>query len=164
LPETITVLVIVVENRYHRGMSTWSLEVQERLRQAGYRNGAARTALVDLLDTQACCASAADLHEAVRKRGRNVGLASVYRVLDSLLESGLVQRVDVGDGVARYEPVRTSGEHHHHLVCTGCGKVEAFTDRSLERAIHRVEETSGYAVDTHDVVLHGACADCQPAA
>ena len=145
-------------------MSGWASEVQQRLRTAGYRNGAARTALVDLLDTQACCASAADLHDTLRERGRNVGLASVYRVLDSLLESGLVQRVDVGDGVARYEPVRTSEEHHHHLVCTGCGKVEAFTDPGLERAIHRVEETSGYAVDTHDVVLHGACADCQPAA
>jgi Fur family ferric uptake transcriptional regulator len=145
-------------------MSGWASEVQQRLRTAGYRNGAARTALVDLLDTQACCASAADLHDTLRERGRNVGLASVYRVLDSLLESGLVQRVDVGDGVARYEPVRTSEEHHHHLVCTGCGKVEAFTDPGLERAIHRVEETSGYAVDTHDVVLHGACADCQPPA
>jgi Fur family ferric uptake transcriptional regulator len=147
-----------------KNMSGWASEVQQRLRTAGYRNGAARTALVDLLDTQACCASAADLHDTLRERGRNVGLASVYRVLDSLLESGLVQRVDVGDGVARYEPVRTSEEHHHHLVCTGCGKVEAFTDPGLERAIHRVEETSGYAVDTHDVVLHGACADCQPAA
>jgi Fur family ferric uptake transcriptional regulator len=145
-------------------MTGWASEVQERLRTAGYRNGAARTALVDLLDTQTCCASAADLHDTLRERGRNVGLASVYRVLDSLLESGLVQRVDVGDGVARYEPVRTSEEHHHHLVCTGCGKVEAFTDPGLERAIHRVEETSGYAVDTHDVVLHGACADCQPPA
>ena len=143
-------------------MSIWASEVQHRLRQAGYRNGTARTALVGLLDTQACCASASDLHETLRQRGRNVGLASVYRVLESLLESGLVQRVDVGDGVARYEPVRTSEEHHHHLVCTGCGKVEAFTDPGLERAIHRVEETSGYAVDTHDVVLHGACADCQP--
>ena len=109
-------------------MSVWASEVQQRLRTAGYRNGAARTALVDLLDTQTCCASAADLHDTLRERGRNVGLASVYRVLDSLLESGLVQRVDVGDGVARYEPVRTSEEHHHHLVCTGCGKVEAFTD------------------------------------
>jgi Fur family transcriptional regulator, ferric uptake regulator len=144
-------------------MSGWASEVQQRLRTAGYRNGAARTALVDLLDTQTCCASAADLHDTLRQRGRNVGLASVYRVLDSLLESGLVQRVDVGDGVARYEPVRAAEEHHHHLVCTGCGKVEAFTDPGLERAIHRVEETSGYAVDTHDVVLHGACADCQPA-
>ena len=143
-------------------MSAWSSEVQQRLRTAGYRNGAARTALVELLDTQTCCASAADLHDTLRERGRNVGLASVYRVIDSLLESGLVQRVDVGDGVARYEPVRTAEEHHHHLVCTGCGKVEAFADPGLERAIHRVEETSGYAVDTHDVVLHGACADCQP--
>ncbi len=142
-------------------MTVWKLEVQDRLRAAGYRNGAARVALVDLLDTQTCCASAAGLHETLRAQGRNVGLASVYRVLDSLLAAGLVQRVDVGDGIARYEPVRTSAEHHHHLVCTGCGTVEAFTDPGLERAIHRVEETSGYAVDKHDVVLHGACANCR---
>ena len=142
-------------------MSAWSIEVQLRLRAAGHRNGAARSALVELLDTQDCCASAAALHETLQSRGRNIGLASVYRVLDSLLESGLVQRVDVGDGIARYEPVREHDGHHHHLVCTGCGKVEAFSDAGLERAIHRVEASSGYAVDTHDVVLHGACTACR---
>lgn len=140
---------------------TWSSEVQRRLQASGHRKGAARTALVELLDTQECCASAAALHEALVARGRNVGLASVYRILESLLEAGLVQRVDVGDGIARYEPVRGAREHHHHLVCTGCGKVEAFADPELERAIHRVEASSGYAVDTHDVVLHGACSGCR---
>jgi Fur family transcriptional regulator, ferric uptake regulator len=152
---------MVVENRYHRAVSSWPTEVQSRLRAAGYRNGAARTALIDLLDTQACCASASALHETLLAGGRSIGLASVYRVLDSLLESGLVQRIDVGDGVARYEPVRSEGGHHHHLVCTGCGKVEAFSDAGLEQAIHRVEASSGYAVDTHDVVLHGSCAGCR---
>jgi Fur family ferric uptake transcriptional regulator len=144
-------------------MTPWATNVHHRLQAAGHRRGAARTALVELLDTQECCSSAAALHEALEARGKNVGLASVYRVLESLLEAGLVQRVDVGDGIARYEPVRGAGEHHHHLVCTDCGKVEAFADPELERAIHRVEATSGYAVDTHDVVLHGSCAGCRAA-
>jgi Fur family ferric uptake transcriptional regulator len=137
-------------------MTHWSEDAHERLRAAGYRSGAARAAVIDLLEGEDCCVSAADVHTSLETR---VGLASVYRVLESLHEVGSVRRVDVGDGVARYEPVREA--HHHHLVCTECGKVEAFDDPELERAIRRVEAKSGYAVETHDVVLQGACDDCR---
>jgi Fur family transcriptional regulator, ferric uptake regulator len=137
-------------------MTSWSNEANERLRAAGYRSGAARAAVIHLLEGEDCCVSASDVHHSLRA---GVGLASVYRVLESLHEVGSVRRVDVGDGVARYEPVRD--EHHHHLVCTACGKVEAFDDPELERAIRRVEAKSGYAVETHDVVLQGACDDCR---
>lgn len=136
----------------------WAEAALSRLREAGYRNGPARTAVIELLDREHCCVSAADVHGAL---GAQVGLASVYRVLESLLAVGLVRRVDVGDGIARYEPHRASGEHHHHLVCTECGKVEAFDDPALERAIRRVEAKSGYAVEQHDVVLQGACGSCR---
>jgi Fur family ferric uptake transcriptional regulator len=139
-----------------RLMDSWAAEANERLHAAGYRSGAARTAVIELLDGEDCCVSAADVHAALRRR---VGLASVYRVLESLHETGSVRRVDVGDGIARYEPLRV--DHHHHLVCTECGKVEAFDDPALERAIRRVEESSGYAVETHDVVLQGACDTCR---
>jgi Fur family transcriptional regulator, ferric uptake regulator len=136
----------------------WPTVARERLRGAGYRNGPARVAVIDLLDGEDCCVSAADVHHAL---GDRVGIASVYRVLESLSAVGVVRRVDVGDGIARYEPLRESGAHHHHLVCTECGKVEAFDDPELERAIRRVEAKSGYAVEQHDVVLQGACDDCR---
>jgi Fur family ferric uptake transcriptional regulator len=158
-PLTIPILVKVVENGYHLGMmKTWAEDAQHRLREAGYRNGPARVAVITLLDGENCCVSAAEVHEALNDR---VGLASVYRVLESLHAAGLVRRVDVGDGIARYEPLRVSGEHHHHLVCTECGKVEAFDDPALERAIRRVEAKSGYAVEQHEVVLQGACDTCK---
>jgi Fur family ferric uptake transcriptional regulator len=154
---TIPILVNVGENRYHLGVpKTWAEDAQNRLREAGYRNGPARVAVIGLLDSEGCCVSAADVHESLNER---VGLASVYRVLESLHAAGLVRRVDVG--IARYEPLRESGEHHHHLVCTECGKVEAFDDPALERAIRRVEAKSGYAVEQHDVVLQGACDTCR---
>ena len=137
-------------------MGAWSKDATERLRAAGYRSGAARTAVIALLEREHCCVSAADVHASLEHR---VGLASVYRVLESLHDVGSVRRVDVGDGVARYEPLRA--HHHHHLVCTECGKVEAFDDPALERAIRRVEAQSGYAVETHDVVLQGACNTCR---
>jgi Fur family ferric uptake transcriptional regulator len=139
-------------------MSTWDAQARDRLRGAGYRLGAARASIVDFLAGQQCCRSAQEIHDGLHG---GVGLASVYRVLDTLVEHGLVQRVDIGDGVARFEPHRGEHEHHHHLVCQGCGKVEAFADASLERAIHAVEEQSGYAVAAHDVVLRGACTDCR---
>ena len=70
------------------------------------------------------------------------------------------KRVEAGDGIARYEPAQADGEHHHHLVCRDCGKVEAFSDSRLERAIDRVAGGLGYSVEEHEVVLVGACADC----
>src|SRR5262249_1091703 len=85
---------------------------------------------------------------------------SVYRALEALAELRLVKRVDAGDGVARFEPATADGDHHHHLVCRDCGKVEAFSDSRLERAIDRVAGGLGYAVDEHEAVLVGACADC----
>jgi Fur family ferric uptake transcriptional regulator len=133
----------------------------DALQRKGLRNGGARRAVIELLAEQDCCLTAQEIFDGLRADGRRVGIASVYRVLELLSSEGLLQRIDLGSGIARFEPVRPGGEHHHHLVCDSCGKVEAFEDPGLERAIHRLEATSGYAVAGHDVVLHGACADCR---
>lgn len=137
----------------------WADETVRRLLAKGMRNGGARRAIIDLLAEQDCCLTAQEIFDQLRASGRRVGIASVYRVLDLLAAEGTVQRIELGSGTARYEPVSPTG-HHHHLVCDNCGRVEAFADHALERALSRVEERSGFAVAGHDVVLHGACADC----
>jgi Fur family ferric uptake transcriptional regulator len=138
----------------------WTTDAREALAAAGYRRGGARAAVVELLGRQNCCLSAQDIHDRLRRARRPVGIASVYRTLETLAELRLVKRVDAGDGIARYEPATAGGDHHHHLVCRDCGTVEAFSDSRLERAIDRVAGGLGYAVDEHEVVLVGACADC----
>ena len=140
-------------------MTRWADETVERLLAKGLRNGRARRAVIELLAGQNCCLTAQEIFDELRASGRRVGIASVYRILELLVAEGLVQRIDLGSGTARYEPLRPDG-HHHHLVCDSCGKVEAFEDPGLESALTRVEKRSGYAVAGHDVVLHGACADC----
>jgi Fur family ferric uptake transcriptional regulator len=140
-------------------MSRWADETVERLLAKGLRNGGARRAVIELLAEQNCCLTAQDIFDGLRASGRRVGIASIYRILELLTAEGAVQRIDLGSGTARYEPIQPGG-HHHHLVCDSCGKVEAFEDRALETALTRVEKQSGYAVAGHDVVLHGACADC----
>src|ERR671934_1096158 len=139
------------------GNSTWVEATIASLRSNGHRNGGARRTVVELLGRQACCLTAQEIFDRLRAEGRTVGIASVYRVLDLLGEKGLVQRIDVGAGIARYEPVLPGGEHHHHLVCEDCGKVEAFADEGLERVLRKVEGRTGYSVAAHDVVLRGAC-------
>jgi Fur family ferric uptake transcriptional regulator len=140
--------------------SDWTEQTLASLRGGGYRNGVARRAVVELLGRQDCCLTAQDIFDRLRAEGRQVGIASIYRVLDLLTDKGLLQRIDVGAGTARFEPVLASGEHHHHLVCEDCGTVEAFADDELERALHKVEGRTGYSIVGHDVVLRGACRDC----
>jgi Fur family transcriptional regulator, ferric uptake regulator len=138
----------------------WTTHALEVLDAAGYRSGGARRSIVELLGRQNCCLGAQEIFDRLRAARRPVGIATVYRTLDTLADLRLVKRIDAGDGIARYEPARPDGDHHHHLVCRDCGKVEAFADPRLERAIDRVAGGLGYAVEEHEVVLTGACADC----
>lgn len=141
--------------------TTWSERALVELRTAGYRRGGARARVIGYLDAQECCVAAQDIHQALHSSGERVGLATVYRVLDVLAATRLVQRVDLGDGVARFEPVHDSVEHHHHIVCDDCGRIEPFADQRLERVLRDVERSSGYDVAGHDIVLRGACSACR---
>ncbi|HEX7290265.1 MAG TPA: Fur family transcriptional regulator [Conexibacter sp.] len=140
---------------------TWREHTLATLAAAGHRRGGARNAVVELLERQTCALTAQEIDDRLRAQGRGVGRASVYRVLELLTELKLVQRIDVGQGVARYERHQPDGDHHHHLVCDRCGRIAPFEDPALEQAIERVSRSLSFAVDDHDVVLHGACGDCR---
>ncbi|MGH2963753.1 MAG: Fur family transcriptional regulator [Solirubrobacterales bacterium] len=141
----------------------WGTRAGRAMEGAGHRLGGARRAVVELLSRQECCLSAQEISDRLRFEGTGVGIASVYRTLDLLHGMGLVQRVDVGEGGQRYEPVIPGGEHHHHAVCESCGRVTAFEDPRLERAIERVSGRLEHSVRGHDVVLRGTCTRCDVA-
>jgi Fur family ferric uptake transcriptional regulator len=156
--------------RYDRGVSStavsasgsgWAQHASERLGAAGYRRGGARQAVIELLSVQSCALSAFEIEDAMRGGERPASRASVYRILDELERLKLVSKIEVGQGIVRYEPVHPGGDHHHHLVCDGCGEVTPFADADLERAIARVGRRVAFEVVEHDVVLHGACRACR---
>jgi Fur family ferric uptake transcriptional regulator len=130
-----------------------------RLEEAGYRSGAARREVVDLLAAEACAVTALEID----RRLDSVGRASVYRTLDQLERLHLVHRVEIGGDAAGYERVDPE-QHHHHLVCEECGRLSPFADPSLERAIEAVSRAAEFEVAAHDVVLRGRCPDCRAAA
>jgi Fur family ferric uptake transcriptional regulator len=141
----------------------WTELALEALGEAGHRRGGARHAVVERLAREDCCVTAQEIAERIRAEGERVGTASVYRALDLLHGFGLVQRVDVGVGGIRYEAVIPGGEHHHHVVCDSCGRISAFEDSGLERAIGRLSDRLDHRVSAHEVVIHGECARCERA-
>lgn len=138
----------------------WTEQALARLADAGYRRGGARRELLTLMGEQRCALTALEMEQALADGGRRVSRASIYRILEELDKIGVVQRVDVGGAMSRFEPVRSGSGHHHHLLCDSCGRLEPFSDEGLERAIARVSERVPLAVSEHEVVLHGACTAC----
>lgn len=143
-----------------RNEETWAERARRLMSEGRRHSGAARQALLELLDSQPCALSAIEIEDALRAGDRPVGRASIYRILDELERLDLVQRVQVGQTMARYEPVRDGSGHHHHLVCDSCGVVMPFTDPDLERAIDRLSGRVPMRVQEHEIVLHGSCRDC----
>lgn len=151
---------IIIEMQ-HPHDSNWSAQALASLQAQGLRNGGARRAVVQHLGAQPCCTTAQEIFDGIRGQGGRVGIASVYRALDQLEELDLVQRVELGDGVARFEPSHADGDHHHHLVCEDCGKVEPFSDPELEKVLVAAARGLEYDMLAHEVVLHGHCSDCR---
>jgi Fur family ferric uptake transcriptional regulator len=144
----------------HAVTDSWVERAEATLAAAGHKRGGARRAVLELLDAQQCALTAVEIEDALRGERRRVSRASVYRILDELERLRLVQRVETGQAMVRYERVCEHEEHHHHLVCDECGLVMPFSDKALERAIETLSERVPLTVSEHEIVLHGSCSDC----
>jgi Fur family transcriptional regulator, ferric uptake regulator len=145
----------------HGSATDWEGAARTALKEGGHRAGGARGAVVELLGRQNCCLSAHEISRELHEGGIDVGIASVYRAIDLLHELGLVQRVEFGEGAARYEPVIPGGEHHHHAVCERCGRVTPFEDERLEKQLEQLAGQLKHSMHGHDLVIHGECSRCR---
>jgi Fur family ferric uptake transcriptional regulator len=118
-----------------------------------------RAAITELLDSVDEFRSAQELHDELRRRGHNIGLTTVYRTLQSMATAEMVDtlRTDTGESVYR----RCSGpEHHHHLVCRGCGATVEVADREAEAWAAEVAAAHGFANVSHTIEIFGDCPAC----
>jgi Fur family transcriptional regulator, ferric uptake regulator len=142
-------------------VTDWTQHAQRELARGGYRLSGPRSAVVETLADLGCSVTAKEIADRLHDQGQDVGVASIYRTLELLDKLRLTRRVDAAEGVARYEPMGPSGEHHHHIVCDRCGEVSTFEDSDLERAIERLARRVDYAIEGHDVTLRGECPTCR---
>jgi len=98
----------------------------------------------------------------LRDQGHKIGLATIYRSLDVLVDSGLVRQHDFGEGFKRWE-ARQQGAQHGHLICARCSGVTEFSTERFERALPLVADEHGFLPQRHRVEIHGLCRACRDA-
>jgi len=122
-----------------------------------------KRALAAVVDEAQEFRSAQELHEALRARGEQVGLTTVYNQLRALAESGLVDTLRSADGETLYRRCDTSG-HHHHLLCRVCGRTVEVAGSTVERWAEKVAAEAGFVDVAHTVEVVGTCPSCAAAA
>ena len=103
--------------------------------------------------------SAEEVYKALLEAGDEVGLATIYRVLTQFESAGLVTRHHFDEGHSVFE--LNLGEHHDHIVCVRCGRVDEFVDELIEERQHRIAEEKGYEMTDHALYIYGICPDCR---
>ena len=132
--------------------------IETALDRAGYRLTEPRRALAALIADQVGHFTAAELVVAARGRRLGVGRATVFRTLDVLEGLGAVERLDLPSGEHAY--VGCEPAHHHHVVCSSCGRATEIDDAGLRPIVREVARQTGYRVDEHRLELFGLCPSC----
>lgn len=113
-----------------------------------------------LLDTHDRHAwSIEELHQAVRSSLGSADYSSVFRAVSMLQRQGVLERIDLGDGRARFE---LREDHHEHIRCESCGRIEEVPGCVLDDASAQVQSLTGFKVTNHTVVFGGLCRNCSP--
>ena len=120
-----------------------------------------QAAVADLLSRSDDFLSAQAVHARLRDAGESVGLATVYRALQSMADAGSVDVLRTDDGEAVYRCCST--HHHHHLVCRSCGRTVEVEGPTVERWTERVAGEHGFSDVTHTLEIYGTCSDCASA-
>jgi len=140
-----------------------------RFRDWGYRFTLPREIILEVLARSNKHLSAEDIYLEVHKKYPNIGLTTVYRTLEILVNLGFVSKLDFGDGKARYEFLEgpKGSRHHHHLVCMSCGKVIDYTDFVDEEIelLNQIEKVLskkyGFKITKHLIQFYGLCDKCK---
>ncbi|GGB05251.1 transcriptional repressor [Macrococcus hajekii] len=137
--------------------------IKDQLHAASYKLTPQRESTVRvLLENEADHLSAEEVFLKVRERSPEIGLATVYRTLELLAELKVVDKINFGDGVARFDLRKEGAEHfHHHLVCIECGAVDEIEEDLLGEVEKKVERDYQFKIMDHRLTFHGICHRCQ---
>jgi Fur family transcriptional regulator, ferric uptake regulator len=128
----------------------------QEIRKAGLKVTLPRVKILELLEnSDQRHVSAEDVYKMLLDKNEEIGLATVYRVLTQFEAAGLVTRHNFEGGHAVFELDR--GQHHDHIVCVVCGKVEEFMDATIEQRQREVAREHGFEMEDHSLIIYGRC-------
>jgi Fur family ferric uptake transcriptional regulator len=131
--------------------------------EAGHVLTSSRRAVAALIAARDGAFEAADLIADSQRHGPAVARATIFRTLELLVTLGAVERLDLPNGRPSYVRCESS-RHHHHLVCTGCGRSIDLEGLGMTAIVQEAERRTGYLIDRHRVELFGLCPTCRKSA
>jgi len=134
--------------------------IANALRKRGFKITPQRRAVLDVIAVSQGHLTPAEIHARVCKKHAGVGLVTVYRTLEMLAQMDLLCEVHTG-GRQRSFLLRRPMEHHHHLICSDCGRVFDFTNCGLHELEARIAEETGFRTEGHVLEFFGSCPACQ---
>lgn len=126
----------------------------------GLRSTRQRDIILDVFLSTHQHVSVEELYLKVKSSTPDIGQATVYRTLKLFVEAGLAREVLLHDGQTRYEHVM-AGEHHDHLVCTGCNAIIEFENETIEKLQDEIAARHGFMIRSHKLEIYGLCATCR---
>ena len=130
------------------------------LQKEGLRYTNQRQAVWDEIKSNEDHRDAEEIYSALRKNNLNVSRATVYRTIDVLYKNNLIRKIELGDSPAKYEN-KVNSEHHDHIICVQCGKIEEFVDETIETRQDAIIDKMGLKMIRHIHQLFVLCKDCQ---
>jgi Fur family ferric uptake transcriptional regulator len=130
------------------------------LRKAGLKVTLPRMKILEMLESsETRHLSAEDVYKSLLESGEEIGLATVYRVLTQFETAGLVSRHHFEGGHSMFE--LNEGDHHDHILCVKCGRVDEFMDETIEKRQRQIAADAGYEITDHSLYIYGICPDCR---
>ena len=126
--------------------------------RAAQRNTRQRAAVGELLERTSEFRTASQIHDDLRHAGEDIGLTTVYRTLQLMVEAEQLDAIRTDDGETAYR--RCSTGHHHHLVCRSCGRTVEVEGPAIERWTDQVAAEHGFSDVQHQLEIFGVCASC----
>ena len=140
-------------------------KVKDLLREKGLKVTSQRLMVLNILSAHGDeHLTVEEIYDLAKEESPEIGLATIYRTVQVLLELHVIEKVTFDDGFARYElngEETGSGHRHHHAICTQCGKVYSLETDLLDTLEKQVFESLGFEVTDHEVKLYGLCSACR---
>ena len=131
----------------------------EDLQRHGLRQTRQRKVILEIFTDMDGHPSPEEIHAEIRRKGHNLGLATIYRTLKVLVEAGLARKLEFGDGLGRYER-QDDWDHHLHMICQRCGKTFEAPTTAIGNLLNELAKNNAFVLHSHTTYLYGLCDEC----
>lgn len=137
---------------------------EKELKDKGLKNTKSRNAIMEIIANSTTPISAEDVYGRLKEIGVSINLSTVYRSLEILAENDILNRISMDNESCRlfeYKNPNHKLDHNHYLVCTGCKKMIVLDHCPLKEYEDRLEEQTGFSIESHSLHLYGRCKECR---